>query len=86
VVTDRLLEAAEAEQIPHTVMASARATWTDADAFHISRAGIPTGLVSVPLRYMHSPVEMCQLDDVHNTARLIAAFAQKLPAELDFGR
>ena len=86
VVTERLLEAGEAADIPFTVMASARATWTDADAFHISRAGIPCGLVSVPVRYMHSPVEMCQLDDVHNTARLIAAFARRLPTELDFRR
>ncbi len=86
VVTDRLLEAGDAEDIPYTVMASSRATWTDADAFHVSRAGIPTGLVSVPLRYMHSPVEMCQLDDVHNTARLIAAFARRLPADLGFHR
>jgi endoglucanase len=86
VVTDRLLEAGDAEGIPYTVMASSRATWTDADAFHVSRAGIPTGLVSVPLRYMHSPVEMCQLDDVHNAAKLIAAFAQKLPSQLDFVR
>ena len=73
-----LHEAGEAEGIPFTVTASARATGTDADAFHISRAGIPTGVVSVPLRYMHSPVEMVQLDDVENAARLIAAFALRL--------
>ena len=70
----------------HGRRASARATGTDADAFHISRAGIPTGVVSVPLRYMHSPVEMVQLDDVENAARLIAAFAQRLPADIDFKR
>ena len=71
-------EAAEAEGIPFTVSASARSTGTDADAVHISRAGIPTGVVSIPLRYMHSPVEMVQLDDIENTARLLAAFAQRL--------
>ena len=53
---------------------------------HISRGGIPTGVVSIPLRYMHSPVEMVQLDDVENTAKLIAAFAQKLSADLSFLR
>ena len=37
----------------------------DADAVHISRGGVPTGLVSIPIRYMHSPVELVQLDDVH---------------------
>jgi putative aminopeptidase FrvX len=86
IVYDRLHEAGEAEGIPFTVTASARATWTDADAVHISRAGIPTGLVSVPLRYMHSPVEVVQLDDVANAAKLIAAFARRLTADVDFKR
>ena len=67
--TRSLRRAAEAEGIPFTVSASARATGTDADAFHISRGGIPSGVVSVPLRYMHSPVEMVQLDDVENAAQ-----------------
>ena len=43
---------------------------------HFSRAGVPTGEVSIALRYMHSPVEMVQLDDIDRCARLIAAFAQ----------
>jgi endoglucanase len=85
-VFDLLHDAGEAEGIPFTVSASARATGTDADAFHISRGGIPTGVVSVPLRYMHSPVEMVQLDDVENAARLIAAFARRLGPDLDFKR
>ena len=78
--------AAEAEGIPFTVAASARSTGTDADAFHVSRGGIPSTIVSIPLRYMHSPVEMVQLDDVHNTARLLAAFAQALRPDTDFRR
>jgi putative aminopeptidase FrvX len=85
-VFELLYAAGEAEGIPFTVSASARHTGTDADAFHLSRAGIPTGVVSVPLRYMHSPVEMVQLDDVENTARLIAAFARRLEAGADFRR
>ena len=76
----------EAESIPFTVTASARATGTDADAIHASRAGVPTGVVSVPLRYMHTPVEMAQLDDVQNAARLIAAFAQRLEPGASFQR
>ena len=44
---------------------------------HIAAAGIPTGVVSIPLRYMHSPVEMVELDDVDNAARLLAAFARR---------
>ena len=85
-VFELLLAAGEAEGIPFTVSASARATGTDADAFHISRGGIPTGVVSVPLRYMHSPVEMVQLDDVDSAARLIAAFARRLGPDIDFKR
>jgi putative aminopeptidase FrvX len=84
-VYELLHDTAEAEGIACTVSASARATWTDADAFHVSRGGIPSGLVSVPLRYMHSPVELVQLDDVANAARLIAAFAQRL-TDTDFRR
>jgi putative aminopeptidase FrvX len=85
-VFEWLFEAGEAEGIPFTLSASSRATWTDADAFHASRAGIPTGLVSVPLRYMHSPVEVVQLDDVNNAAKLIAAFAKRLQSGFDFRR
>jgi putative aminopeptidase FrvX len=79
-----LHDTAEAEQIPFTVEASARATGTDADAVHISRGGIPTGLVSIPIRYMHSPVELVQLDDVHACARLIAAAALRLTPDSAF--
>ncbi|HEY2217043.1 MAG TPA: M42 family metallopeptidase [Solirubrobacteraceae bacterium] len=85
-VFELLYETAEAEGIPFTVEASGRATGTDADAVHLSRGGIPTGLVSIPLRYMHSPVELVQLDDVENTAKLIAAFALRLGDEASFTR
>ena len=85
-VFELLHAAGEAEGIPFTVAASARSTGTDADAFHVSRAGVPSAVVSVPLRYMHSPVEMVQLDDVENTAKLIAAFAQRLEPGLDLKR
>ncbi len=77
-VFELLHDTAEAEGVPFTIAASARSTGTDADAVHISRAGIPTGVVSIPLRYMHSPVELVQLDDVEATAKLIAAFARRL--------
>ncbi|HZB75500.1 MAG TPA: M20/M25/M40 family metallo-hydrolase [Solirubrobacteraceae bacterium] len=85
-VFELLHAAGEETGIPFTVQASARYTGTDADAFHISRGGIPTGVVSIPLRYMHSPVEMVHLEDVENAAKLIAAFAQKLTADVSFLR
>jgi endoglucanase len=85
-VFELIQAAADAEGIPYTLAASARYTGTDADAFHRSRGGIPSAVVSIPLRYMHSPVEMVQLDDVENAAKLIAAFARRLEPGLDLRR
>jgi endoglucanase len=85
-VFEGLYEAGEAEGIPFTVESLGKATGTDADAIFTARAGIPTGLVSVPNRYMHSPVEMCSLEDIENAARLIAAYARRLVADSTFER
>ncbi len=85
-VFELLYEAAEAEDIPFTVASAARFTGTDADAFTTSRAGIPTGLVSVPLRYMHSSVEMISVEDADNAARLVAAAAKRLSSDVSFAR
>ena len=85
-VFDLLYDAGEAEGIPFTVAASARSTGTDVDAMHISRGGVPCGLIGLPLRYMHSPVEMVDLADVDAAARLIAAAARRLAADASFLR
>lgn len=81
-----LVETAEAEGIEHSISASGRGTSTDADVLQISRSGIPTGLISVPLRYMHSPVEMVDLRDVEATVELLAAFAARLTPDVDLSR
>jgi endoglucanase len=85
-IFELLHDTAEAEGIPFTIQASARHTGTDLDAMHASRGGIPCGGIGLPLRYMHSPVEMVQLDDVANAARLIAAFARRLSADTSLAR
>jgi len=85
-VSELMIEVAEAEGIPYTLMASARATGTDADVIHFSRSGVVTGGIGLALRYMHSSVEMVQLDDVANCAKLLAAFAQRLTTDSDFSR
>ncbi len=85
-VFELLYETAEQEQIPFTVESIGRYTGTDADAIHLSRAGVPTGIVSVPVRYMHSPVELAAIEDIDATARLIAAFAQRLEPGMSFER
>ena len=74
-VFELLHETAEAEGIPFAVEVSRGTTSTDADAIYLSRAGVATGLVSVPLRYMHSPVETLDLDDLEHAVQLVVAFA-----------
>ncbi len=84
VVFDRLVAVAEQEGIPYTIAAQARFTSTDADAIYLSRAGVATGLISVPNRYMHSPNEMVSRMDLEHAARLIAAFVRELSVDTDF--
>jgi len=84
VVFDRLVEAAEAEGIDYTIQAAPKATRTDADAIHLVRMGVPTGLISVPNRYMHSPNEIVSMADLQSTAELLAAFIRRLDADTDF--
>jgi len=50
----------------------------------LNQGGMATGLVSIPLRYMHTPCEVISLSDVHNTARLLAAFIRRLTPDADF--
>ncbi len=85
-VFELLVETAEREQIEHTIEASGRYTATDADAYQVSRAGIPTGLVAIPLRYMHSPVELVDLDDLEATIELLVAFASSIEPGVDLAR
>jgi putative aminopeptidase FrvX len=85
-VFDLLLRTAEEEEIPYAIEVATRATQTDADQIHLSRGGVPTGLVSIPLRYMHSPCELACLDDVEGAIRLIVAFARRLTREQSYLR
>jgi tetrahedral aminopeptidase len=83
-VVQRLVEAAGANQIPYQLAASGRITPTDVNPIQINRAGVAAGLVSIPNRYMHSPVEMVSLDDLDRAADLLARFMESLPADADF--
>jgi putative aminopeptidase FrvX len=80
-LNDLLDEAAESVGIDCTTEAAGSATRTDADSIHMSRAGVPTAVVSIPLRYMHSPVELVELGDVEATIAVIAAMALRLEAD-----
>jgi len=82
-VVERLIAAAQTNQIPFQPAASGRATPTDANSLQVNRAGVAAGLVSIPNRYMHSPVETISLEDIDRAADLLARFAESLPADVD---
>jgi endoglucanase len=84
VVFTLLTEAAGAEGIPYQVDVSPGATPTDANALQLNRSGMAAGLLSVPLRYMHTPCEVLSLKDVEDTARLLAAYCRRIKPETDF--
>jgi endoglucanase len=83
-VFELLTKVARKEGIGYQVEATAGGTGTDANAIQISRAGVATGLVSVALRYMHTPVEVLSLADLEAASRLLAAFALALDEKTDF--
>lgn len=78
IVFKRLIECAEREKIPHQLEADPRPTGTDARAIQMARGGIATGLISVPLRYMHTPSEVVDLQDIEYSVQLLVAFAKSL--------
>jgi endoglucanase len=81
-VVTRLKEVAEAHEIPYQLEPAPGRLGTDAWAIQVSREGVPTGLICLPLRYMHQPVETLDVCDVERAARLLAAFIAGL--ETDF--
>ena len=72
-----LMETAEAEGIPYQPVVHDRST-TDASAIHLQREGIPTGVITIPRRYSHTPVEMADVNDVVHTLRLLRALVERM--------
>jgi tetrahedral aminopeptidase len=83
-VVELLVETAKTHKIPYQMAACGRATPTDANALQVNRAGVAAALVSVPNRYMHSPVETIALADMDNAAELLARFCEDLSGDEDF--
>jgi endoglucanase len=77
-VFEGLVAAAEAENIPYQVEPVGGSTGTDLDAVHLTRGGVPGGVVSIPLRHMHSPNEVLDPNDLDACAALVAAFTRRL--------
>ncbi len=80
-IFDLLIETAKKEKIPYQVDSTSGATPTDANVIQLTKAGVATGLVSIPNRYMHTPVEVVSLKDLENIAKLLAAFILKIDGE-----
>jgi endoglucanase len=83
-VLERLQDAARAHEVPIQVRGTPRATGTDANAIQLSREGVATGLIGIPNRYMHSPVEVVCLDDLKHAARLLAEFCLSVTPQADW--
>jgi endoglucanase len=80
-VHDRLIAAARREELPIQIRGVAKATGTDANAIQLARDGVAAGLVGIPNRYMHSPVEVVSLKDLDHAARLLAEFCTSVTAD-----
>lgn len=73
-ITDELKKLAKDNDIPFTLEVMGRDTGTDADDISVTRGGIRTGLISMPIKYMHTPVEIADINDIKAVGRLMAAF------------
>jgi putative aminopeptidase FrvX len=71
ILRDLIIKTAKKNDIPYQLHAVSRSTGTDTDAFAYSNDGTPSALISLPLRYMHTTVEMVKKDDIENTIHLI---------------
>lgn len=83
-IFDLLTKTARSQKIPHQIIPFPRGTGTDANAMQLSRAGVATGLISIPNRYMHSPCELVSLNDLDNAARLIAHAVEQITDKMNF--
>jgi endoglucanase len=79
-----LEKTARSHEIPVQLRGAPRATGTDANVIQLSREGVATGLVGIPNRYMHSPVEVVCLDDLERAARLLAEFCAGVTTQTDW--
>lgn len=83
-VAELLLAAGKTKDRPHQRQAAAGATGTDANAMQLNRAGMATGLIGLPNRYMHTQVELCSLTDLEHSAALLADTILSITPESDF--
>ena len=83
-LVNALVKVAKENEITYQMCAEGRITGTDANMIQVNRSGVATGLVSIPNRYMHSPVEVISRKDIEATADLLARFLESLQPEVSF--
>jgi putative aminopeptidase FrvX len=81
---DFVLDTAKDKKIAYQIDAASRSTGTDTDAFAYTKGGIPSVLISLPLRYMHTTVEMISIEDTENVIKLIYESLLKLTPKFNF--
>ncbi|MCK4503682.1 MAG: M42 family peptidase, partial [Desulfuromonadales bacterium] len=79
-----LVETAAAEEIPIQIIGVPRATGTDANVMQLSRGGVATALLGIPLRYMHTPVETLSLSDLDQAIKLLVAVVKRIDGDTSF--
>lgn len=79
---DSLEDLAKKNKIPYVIEAMGSKTGTNTDDINVSRGGVKTGLISIPLKYMHTPVEVVDIDDTYATAKLISLYIEKYSEEM----
>lgn len=84
IVFNMIRDACNKNNIPFQVDVTGGGTGTDGNAMQLNRAGMAVGIVGVPLRYMHTPVELLSLTDVENCAKLMAAYCRSVKPDTDF--
>ena len=84
IVLKMIREACEKEGIPYQMDVAGGGTSMDGNAMQLNRAGMAVGITGVPLRYMHTPVELLSLTDVENCAKLMAAYCRTVNPDTDF--
>jgi putative aminopeptidase FrvX len=78
ILLEKIIDVAKKNNIPHQLQADSRSTGTDTDAFAFSNGGVPSALISLPLRYMHTTVETVHQSDVENCIKLMYEVLLKL--------
>ena len=84
IVTERLIAATKKARLAHQMIGVPGASGTDAWAMQLVRGGVASSVVSVPLRYMHTPIEVLDLGDLEAAAKLLATFCADLSPDTDF--